>query len=81
MMPICAAYSIQPGVANASARFTNFLSDRVTTKSAWDECVRRDGLDWRNEQGVTSEEASGETKQTLLQLLCHLQINFMSYQR
>jgi len=44
------------GVAYENAQFTNFLSDHVTTKSAWDECVRRARLDWRNEQGVRSEE-------------------------
>jgi len=39
------------GLANAKARFPNFLIDRVTTKSAWDEDCRA-RLDWRDEQGV-----------------------------
>src|SRR6218665_111725 len=44
------------GPANAKARFPNSLIDRVTTKSARDE-DRRNRLDWRDEQDVTSEEA------------------------
>ena len=43
------------GPANAKARFPNFLIDCVTTKSVSDE-DRRARLDWKDEQGVTSEE-------------------------
>jgi len=41
--------------ASADARFLNFKSDHMTTKSAWVEDCRAH-LDWRNEQGVTNEE-------------------------
>ena len=45
------------GPASANARFPNFLSDRVTTKSVWDEDRRPSPcLDWRDEQSVTSDD-------------------------
>lgn len=43
------------GPASVNARFPNFLTDLVTAKSAWEE-DRSPRLDWRDEQGVTSEE-------------------------
>ena len=52
MMQICernpTACSVQTGAANVNARFLNFLSDRVTTKSARDE-DRKARLDWRDD--------------------------------
>jgi len=41
--------------ASANAWFPNFLRDSVTTKLAGDEDCRA-RLDWRDEQGVISEE-------------------------